>query len=53
MGEVVTGMGIQNQLNSMGQSGTNAAGGYARRGVEGATQDHNAAQNHVMDNLGL
>lgn len=53
MGEVVTGMGVQNQINSMGQSATNAAGGYARRGVEGATQDHNATQNQVMDNLGL
>lgn len=53
MGEVVTGMGVQNQLNSMGQSATSAAGGYARRGVDGATQDHNATQNQVMDNLGL
>jgi type II secretory pathway pseudopilin PulG len=53
MGEVMTGMGVQQQLNSMGQSGANAAGGYARQSVGGITSGHNQQQNQAMDDLGL
>ena len=53
MGEVMTGIGIQNQLNSMGNSGVDAAGGYARQSVGGATQQHNQQQERALNNLGL
>ena len=53
MGEVMTGIGIQNQLNSMGSSGANAAGGYARQKVGGVTQQHNQQQEQVMNQLGM
>jgi len=53
MGEVMTGVGMQQQLNSMGQSATSSAGGYARRGVRGATQQHDKKQQQAMDELGL
>jgi len=50
---MMTGIGVQQQLNSMGQSATSAAGGYARRGVRGATQKHDKKQQRAMDELGL
>jgi len=53
MGEAATGMGVQRQLNGMGNAGANQAGGYARGAVGGMSQDHNARQHQVMDNLGL
>lgn len=53
MGEVVTGIGIQNQLNSMGSSATNSAGGYARQNIGNTTGNYGANQEKVMDNLGL
>jgi len=53
MGEVVTGMGVQNQLNSMGSSATNSAGSYARESVRNTTGNYGANQEKVMDNLGL
>jgi general secretion pathway protein G/type IV pilus assembly protein PilA len=53
MGEVVSGIGVQNQLNSMGNSGVNSAGGYARRSTDGATQQHNAAQEKALNELGM
>jgi len=53
MGEVITGIGMQNQLNSMGQSGASAAGGYARDRLGGATQQHNAQQEQVLNSLGM
>ena len=53
MGEAMTGIGIQQQLNSMGQSGANSAGGYARRGVQGKTQKHNQQQEKALKDLGL
>ena len=53
MGEVTTGIGMQQQLNSMGQSATSSAGSYARRGVRGATQQHDKKQQQAMDELGL
>jgi hypothetical protein len=53
MGEVMTGIGIQNQLNSMGSSATNGAGSYARQNVNGVTNQHNRQQERVMNDLGL
>ncbi len=53
MGEVMTGIGIQNQLNQMGNSGVNSAGSRSRRAVRGLGQDHNQRQNKTMDELGL
>ena len=53
MGEVMTGIGIQNQLNSMGSSATNTAGSYARQSLGGATGQHNQQQEKAMDQLGL
>ncbi len=53
MGEVMTGVGMQQQLNSMGQSGANAAGGYAREKLGDAGANRNDQQNQAMDNLGL
>ena len=53
MGEVMTGIGIQNQLDSMSQSGANAAGGYARQKMGGVTQQHNQQQEKAMDQLGM
>ena len=53
MGEVMTGIGIQNQLNSMGSSASNTAGSYARQSVGGATSQHNQQQEKAMDQLGL
>jgi hypothetical protein len=49
----MTGIGIQNQLNSMGSSATNAAGGYARRSVGGATEQHNQQQEKALNDLGF
>jgi hypothetical protein len=53
MGEVMTGIAMQNQLNGMGSSATNAAGGYARQSVGDVTSQHNQQQEKVMDQLGL
>jgi hypothetical protein len=53
MGEVMTGIGIQNQLNSMGSSATNAAGSYARQKVSGVGEQHNKQQEQAMDQLGM
>ncbi len=53
MGEVMTGIGVQQELNSMGSPGANAAGGYGRRSISGTTQRHNQRQQQVMDDLGL
>jgi len=53
MGEVMTGIGMQQQLNSMSQSGANAAGSYSRRAVQNANTGYNDRQNQVMDDLGL
>lgn len=53
MGEVMTGIGMQNQLNSMSNAGTSAAGGYARRGVQNATQQQNQNQEKALKDLGM
>lgn len=53
MGEVMTGIGMQQELNSMNQSGTSAAGSYMREKARGANATYNDQQNQVMDKLGL
>jgi hypothetical protein len=53
LGETMTGIGIQQDLGNMNQSGANAAGNRARSGARAVGGDHNARQNQVMDGLGL
>lgn len=53
MGEVMTGIGVQNELNRMGSSGADAAGGYARRSVRGTAATHDQQTSQTMDDLGL
>jgi len=53
MGEAMTGIGIQNQLNSMGQSGANSAGSYSREKLGDTSSDYGKRQEQAMDNLGL
>jgi hypothetical protein len=53
MGEAMTGIAVQNQLNNMGSSATNSAGGYARGSVDGTVNQHNQQQEQAMDQLGL
>jgi hypothetical protein len=53
MGEVMTGVGVQQELNRMGSSGADAAGGYARRSVRGTAATHDQQTGQTMDDLGL
>lgn len=53
MGEAMTGIGIQQELNGMGSAGAAAAGSRARGNVGGVGLGHDAQQQQVMDNLGL
>ncbi len=53
MGETVTGIGIQNELNNMSSAGSNAAGSRARAGAHDLGQQETQRQEQVMDNLGL
>lgn len=53
MGEVMTGIAISNQLDSMSNAGSATAGSRARRGIDSATQQQNQQQEKVMDNLGF
>ena len=53
MGEAMTGIAMQNQLNSMSGSATNSAGSYARQGINGVTDQHTKEQERTMDALGL
>ncbi|MBI2433948.1 MAG: hypothetical protein HYV26_13860 [Candidatus Hydrogenedentes bacterium] len=53
MGEAMTGIAMQNQLNSMSNAGASAAGTRMRGATRENAGDHNAMQNQVMDNLGL
>lgn len=53
LGETVTGIGVQQQLNGMSHAGASSAGGYAREKTGGITGGHNAQQEQAMDNLGL
>ena len=53
MGEVMTGIAIQNQMNSQSNAGVNSAGSFGRRSVDGVAGTHNDRQNQIMDDLGL
>ena len=53
MGEVMTGIGMQQQLNNMSSSGANAAQSRSRGGINDLSHSHTNTQNQVMDNLGL
>jgi len=53
MGEVMTGIGIQNQLNSMSGSATSTAGSYGRYKVNRSTQQHQQRQERALRDLGL
>ncbi len=53
MGEAVTGIGMQQQLNRNSNAGTNAAGSYARESLDDITSSTNDRTNQVMDDLGL
>jgi hypothetical protein len=53
MGEVMTSVGVQQQLNGMSQSGSSAVGGYARDHIQQNTNSYGEQQNKAMDNLGL
>ncbi len=53
MGEAMTGIGIQQQLNAMPQAGASAAGSRARGAANAASQDGSARQTRALDELGL
>lgn len=53
MGETLTGIGVQQQLNSMNQSGTSAAGSYARQSIREKAATGDQRTNQAMDDLGL
>ena len=48
MGEAMTGIGIQQQLGNQSNAGANAAGGYGRRGINGATSEHDRQQQRAL-----
>jgi len=52
MGEMMTGIGIQNELNSMSGSGTSSAGTYSRRSLNRSTQQHQRRQQQALRDLG-
>jgi hypothetical protein len=51
MGEVMTGIGIQNELNNMNTSGTSSAGSRARGSVAGIQDSYNTRQNRALNQL--
>jgi hypothetical protein len=53
LGEAMTGIGIQQQLNAMPQAGASAAGSRARGSANAAGQDGSARQTRALDELGL
>lgn len=53
LGETMTGIGIQQELNNMGSSGANSAQSRSRQNVQGVQQGHNQNLNKQMQNLGL
>ena len=53
MGEVMTGIGMQQQLGSQSHAGSASAGTRMREQTGVATGDHNARQNQIMNDLGL
>ncbi len=53
MGEAATGIAIQNQLNSMGQGGANAAQSRSREALGDVTEQHNQQQEQALKELGM
>ena len=53
MGEAMTGIAIQNQLNSNSNAGSASAGSFGRDAIGNAVGGHNASQEAAMDRLGL
>lgn len=53
MTETMTGMGMQQQLNNMNQSGTNAASGRMRNNARNIGAGHDERTNNTMNQLGL
>lgn len=53
MGEVITGIGIQQELGRMSTGGSSAAQSRARGGAEDISGEHTNRQFEVMDQLGL
>jgi hypothetical protein len=53
MGEVMTGIGMQQQLNSNSNAGASSAQGYMNRSLQQSTGGQNDRQNAAMDQLGL
>lgn len=53
MAEVMTGVGVQQQLNSMSNAGANSAGGYSRRKLGNITEQRNKQQEKALNNLGF
>jgi hypothetical protein len=53
MGEVMTGIAIQNEMNSQSHAGVNRVGSVGRGSIQNISGTHNDRQNQVMDDLGL
>jgi len=53
MGEMMTGMGVQQELNGMSNAGVNAAGSRARRSLGNTAGGRNDQVNRSMNELGL
>ncbi len=53
MGEVTTGIGMQQELNNSSRAGTSAASGYMREKTRNTGNAYSDQQNQVMDKLGL
>ncbi|MBN2308194.1 MAG: hypothetical protein JXR94_04440 [Candidatus Hydrogenedentes bacterium] len=53
MGEAITGMGVQQELNNMSGAGASAAGSRMRQQSRGAGQDRNNQIDGQMEKLGL
>lgn len=53
MGETMTGIGMQQQLNNANQSGANSFGTRGRSGVRDISGQHNQQQENALDALGL
>jgi hypothetical protein len=53
MGETMTGIGIQSELNSMSSAGSSAAGSRARSGARDVGSQQTQRQDRAMDDLGL
>ncbi len=53
MGSAMTGIGIQNQLNSMSNAGSSSAGSYARHGINQRVNNYNDRETRTLNELGF